>query len=201
MDLIIIDDHQIVRDGLKAMLLGYPEYSVKSEAASAAEAIQKLKSIEVDLAFVDLRLPDLNGALLIKELLSVQPSLKCILLTAEPNALDLERAKMAGALGFLTKNIDAEEYIRALSAVSRGERYVSQEFSNYMLDENHQLSIRELEVLQLIADGLPYKQIAGELGISARTVETHKNNCLSKLGVGTPIEMVRKALILGLIKG
>ena len=201
MDLLIIDDHQIVRDGLKAMLLGYPEYSVKSEAASAAEAIQKLKSIEVDLAFVDLRLPDLNGALLIKELLSVQPSLKCILLTAEPNALDLERAKMAGALGFLTKNIDAEEYIRALSAVSRGERYVSQEFSNYMLDENHQLSIRELEVLQLIADGLPYKQIAGELEISARTVETHKNNCLSKLGVGTPIEMVKKALILGLIKG
>lgn len=201
MDLLIIDDHQIVRNGLKAMLLGYPEYNVKSEAASAAEAIEKLKLITVDLAFVDLRLPDLNGALLIKELLSVQPSLKCILLTAEPNALDLERAKMAGALGFLTKNIDAEEYIRALSAVANGKRYVSQEFSNYMLDENHQLSIRELEVLQLIANGLPYKQIAGELEISARTVETHKNNCLSKLGVGTPIEMVKKALKLGLIKG
>ena len=108
-NIFIVDDHRIVRDGLKAILIGHPNYKVIGEAASGNEAIGKLKNIQADIIFVDLRLPDINGAVLIKELMTIQSSFKCILLTAEPNALDLERAKLAGALGFLPKDIDTEE--------------------------------------------------------------------------------------------
>lgn len=198
--IFIIDDHKIVRDGLRAILLGYPEYQIIGEASSGQEAKSKLVNISPEFIFVDLRLPDINGALLIRELLQINQKFKCILLTAEPNALDLERAKIAGALGFLTKEIEVDEYIRALKSVSIGKKYISQTFSHLLVEDNYQLSIRELEVLQFIADGLPYKQIADKLEISPRTVETHKNNILTKLDVATPIEMVKKALKLGLIK-
>lgn len=196
----IIDDHKIVRDGLKAMLLGYPEYSILGEAATGAEALEKLKTNSPDIVFVDLRLPDCNGAALIADILKVAPKARCILLTGEPNALDLQRAISTGARGFLTKEIDTEEYIRALNAVSGGGKYITQSFSHLLLDEKTMLTSREMEVLTLFAEGLPYKQIAGKLEISPRTVETHKNNILEKLAVDTPIEMVRKAIKLGLIK-
>lgn len=197
----IVDDHKIVRDGLKAILMGYPQYEFAGEAATAEEAKRKLSQNQIDFVFVDLRLPDMNGALLIADLLAFNQDLKCILLTAEPNTLDLQRAKQAGAMGFLTKEIDGEEYIKALDTIINGKKYVSQTFSHLLVDNNHELSFRELEVLQAIADGLPYKQVADRLNISARTVEAHKNNILSKLEVATPIEMVRKAVKLGLIKG
>ncbi|MEQ8926729.1 MAG: response regulator transcription factor [Fulvivirga sp.] len=197
----IIDDHKIVRDGLKAILLGYPEYELVGEAASAEEAKQKIQNLKPDIVFVDLRLPDANGALLIQELIRLKPQSKFMLLTAEPNALDLQRAQQAGASGFLGKDINSDEYTRAMAAVIAGKKYISQSFSHLLVEDAHDISVRELEVLQLLADGLPYKQIADKLSISPRTVETHKNNLLKKLDVGTPIELVKKALKTGLIKG
>jgi DNA-binding NarL/FixJ family response regulator len=198
----IIDDHKIVRDGIKAILLGFPEFSVVGEATSGTEAKEKLKQLELpSIAFVDLRLPDCNGSVLIKDLMAIKNDLRCILLTAEPNALDLKRAQHAGAYGFLGKDIESDEYIRALSTVASGKRYISQSFSNLLIEDNADLSIRELEVLQLISEGLPYKQIADRLSISPRTVESHKNNLLKKLDVTTPIELVKQALKIGLIKG
>ncbi|QSE97431.1 response regulator [Fulvivirga lutea] len=199
--IFIIDDHKIVRDGLKAILLGYPEYEVAGEAASGEEAKRKIENLNPDIVFVDLRLPDANGALLIQELIRLKPQSKFILLTAEPNALDLQRAQHAGASGFLGKDINSDEYIRAMAAVMAGKKYISQSFSHLLVEDASDLSIRELEILQLLADGLPYKQIADKLSISPRTVETHKNNLLKKLDVGTPIELVKKALKTGLIKG
>lgn len=198
--LFIIDDHQIARDGLKAILLGYSEYQVMGEAASGAEALQKLGTIQPEIIFVDLRLPDINGAELIEEIGKITPQSKCILLTAEPNTRDLQLAMGAGALGFLTKEIDSNEYIKALQFVTAGKKYIAQSFSHLLLDAPSNLSDREIEVVQLIAEGLPYKQIADQMGISARTVESHKNNILGKLNVGSPVEMVRKAIKLGLIK-
>jgi DNA-binding NarL/FixJ family response regulator len=198
----IIDDHRIIRDGIKAILLGFPEFSVVGEATSGTEAKEKLKQLELpSIAFVDLRLPDCNGSVLIKDLMAIENDLRCILLTAEPNALDLKRAQQAGAYGFLGKDIESDEYIRALRAVASGKKYISQSFSNLLIADNADLSIRELEVLQLISEGLPYKQIADRLSISPRTVEAHKNNLLKKLGVTTPIELVKQALKSGLIKG
>lgn len=198
--IFIIDDHKIVRDGLKASLLPFKGYQIIGEAASAEESRTKLSGRQVDLIFVDIRLPDVNGAVFIKELKQLQPDAKYILLTAEPNKLDMDRAMQAGASGFLTKDIDSSEYAHAIRTVLEGGKYISQAFSHLLINAPAHLSERELEVLQHFADGLPYKQIADKLDISTRTVETHKINILKKLEVETPIEMVRKAIKLGLIK-
>jgi DNA-binding NarL/FixJ family response regulator len=196
----IVDDHKIVRDGLKAALLGYPEFKVVGEASTGELALKELPIKKPDVVFVDLRLPDVNGAMLIGDIMKLLPEAKCLLLTAEPNVTDLERAKLSGAMGFLTKDIDTDEYVLAIRKVLRGEKHSSATFSHIFLNSPADLTNRELEVLQLFADGLAYKQIADKLDISARTVETHKINILKKLGVDTPIEMVRKAIKLGLIK-
>lgn len=195
----LIDDHKIVRDGLKATLIGAPQYKVVGEAASGEEALQQITNQQVDIAFVDLKMPDYNGAVLIRELRTKCPELKCILLTAEPNAADLQRAMHAGAQGFLTKEIDSEEYFVALDKVVNGQRYISSQFSDILVNTNIDFSERELEVLQLFSNGLSYKQIADKLDISARTVESHKNNLLKKMEVTTVIEMVRYGIREGLI--
>jgi DNA-binding NarL/FixJ family response regulator len=198
--LYIIDDHKIVREGLKAMLLGEPELRMIGEASSAQVALRELPEKKPDIVFVDLRLPDANGAMLIGEIQKVLPQTRCILLTAEPNATDLERADLMGARAFLTKDIDTHEYLLSIRKVLKGEKHISAAFSHILVNNPAGLTFRELEVLQLFANGLAYKQIADELDISARTVETHKINILRKLGVDTPVEMVRAAIRLGLIK-
>ena len=198
-NLFLIDDHKIVRDGLKATLIGAPQYKVVGEASSGKKALETIGDQPVDIAFVDLKMPDYNGALLIRDLRKKLPDLKCVLLTAEPNAADLQRAMHAGALGFLTKEIDSREYFDALDKVVKGQKYISSQFSDILVNVNIDFTERELEVLQLFADGLSYKQIADKLNISSRTVESHKNNLLKKMDVTTVIEMVRYGIREGLV--
>lgn len=198
-NLFLIDDHKIVRDGLKATFIGAPQYKVVGEASSGKEALETIGNQPVDVAFVDLKMPDYNGALLIRDLREKLPDLKCILLTAEPNAADLQRAMHAGALGFLTKEIDSHEYFDALKKVTKGQKYISTQFTDILVNTHIDFTERELEVLQLFSDGLSYKQIADKLGISTRTVESHKNNLLKKMDVSTVIEMVRYGIREGLI--
>lgn len=195
----ILDDHKIVRDGLKAILLARPEFMVIGEAGSCQDASRLLPSVKPDIVFVDLRLPDGNGAQFILNICALLPEAKCILLTAEPNAADLQKAREAGAAGFLTKDIDQEEYFKALEKVCRGEKYISAVFSQLLVEESSPLSDRELEVLRLFAEGLSYKETAAQLGISPRTVETHKNHLMEKMQVKSIVELVRKAIREGII--
>jgi len=198
--LFLIDDHKVVRDGLKTMILGVPQYKIAGEAESGAEALEKLSTQPVDVVFVDLKLPDANGASLIADIKNMNPGLKCILLTAEPNVSDLRRAQKAGAEGFLTKDIRQEEYLHALKEVVQGRKYISSTFSSLLINNPKELSERELQVLQHFADGLTYKEIAAALDISPRTVEAHKLNLLKKLNANTVIGMLREAIRQGLIR-
>jgi DNA-binding NarL/FixJ family response regulator len=197
--IFIIDDHKIVRDGLKAMLLGASEYQVVGEAASESETLELLSKSRPDIVFVDLKLPDCNGSELIEKMLKLAPNIKCILLSAEPNASDLQRAKKSGALGFLTKEIGTSEYFDALNTVTKGETYISSSIKHLMEEKIISLTDREIEVLKEFAAGLSYKEIAAKLFISPRTVEAHKINLLNKMETKTIVEMVRKAIRLGLI--
>ncbi len=199
--ILIIDDHKIVRDGLKAMLLGNDQYEVVGEASSCEQGLLLAEQLLPKIIFIDLKLPDGNGADLAKKLLSNSPSSRCVLLTAEPNARDLQEAKSCGVLGFLSKEIDTDEYLKALSEVAQGKIYIAQVVHHYFAEQIPNLTDREVQVLEGFANGFSYKEIGGQLGISPRTVEAHKLNLLAKLGEKTIIEMVRKSTRLGILKG
>lgn len=193
--LFLIDDHKVVRDGVKAMLLARMDIQVVGEASSGREALVSIADYQPDLVFVDLKLPDANGAELIGELKRLVPNAVFGLLTAEPGAADLERAKINGALAFLTKDMDTSEYLKAIDHLLLGKIYISSAFSAVMMESTDaSYTPREMEVLQGFADGLSYKEIGARLGMSARTVETHKNSLLKKMEVKSIVEMVRKAI-------
>ncbi|MEP0365483.1 MAG: response regulator transcription factor [Cyclobacteriaceae bacterium] len=198
--LFLIDDHKIVRDGLKAMLLGKPNIQVIGEAASGLEALEKLKNLNPDLILTDLKLPDANGSELLIELMKICPSAKFAILTADPNATDLARAQKAGALAFLTKDMDTTEYFLAIDKMLAGQRYISTAFSDILVNDTVDYTPREKEVLRGFSDGLSYKEIGAKLDISPRTVETHKNHLLEKMGVKSIVEMVRRAIRDGLVE-
>ena len=195
----LIDDHKVVRDGIKAMLLAKPEFQVVGEASSAQEARQSIESCNPDIVFVDLKLPDGNGALLINEL-STKIKADYLLLTSDPNGVDLERAKAAGAMGFLTKDMDTNEYFQALTEITNGRKYISSAFSNTLLNDVLNYTPREIEVLRGFSDGLTYKEIGAQLDMSPRTVETHKNNLMKKMEAKSIVEMVRIAIKQGVIQ-
>lgn len=198
--LFIVDDHKIVRDGFKAILIGRPKIKVCGEAASIKEANEKLASLKPDLLFVDLKLPDGNGSAFLVDYLDANPDVKAALLTAEPNKVDLRRAEEAGVLAFLTKDIDQEEYYRAIDKMIEGKKHISAAFAEIMINESATITAREKDVLQGFADGLTYKEIGARLEISPRTVETHKNSLLEKFDAKSIVEMVRIAIREGHLK-
>lgn len=195
----LIDDHKVVRDGIRAMLISRPEYHVIGEAGSAAEARQSIEYSRPEIVMVDLKLPDANGAMLIKELAGIVPA-KYVLLTSDPNAVDMERARASGAVGFLTKDMDAPAYLHALDEVNKGRRYISAAFSNTLINSALEYTPREIEVLRGFADGLTYKEIGSLLDMSPRTVETHKNNLMKKMEAKSIVEMVRIAIKQGIVQ-
>lgn len=197
--LFLVDDHKVVRDGIKAMLLARPDIEVVGEAANDLEAKKRIGLLQPDLCFVDLKLPDGNGAELIAELKSISPPTKFALLTADPNPTDLKKARENGALGFLTKDMETDDYFRALDALIVGKRYISSVFSDIMINSNLAFTPREIDVLRGFADGLTYKEIGARLDVSPRTVETHKNNLLDKMQVKSIVEMVRLAIREGIV--
>ncbi|UXX80830.1 response regulator transcription factor [Reichenbachiella carrageenanivorans] len=197
--LFLIDDHKVVRDGVKAIMLAKPNIKIIGEAASGAEALSTIKEKNPDLVFVDLKLPDDNGSKLISQLMALCPNAKFALLTAEPNPTDLQRAQDAGALAFLTKDMETTEYLLAIDKMTAGKRYISAAFTDLMINTNLNYTPREVEVLKGFSDGLSYKEIGAKLDISPRTVETHKLRIMEKMKVKTVVEMVRQAIREGLI--
>lgn len=198
--LFLIDDHKVVRDGVKAIMLGKPNVRVVGEASSGAVALSTIQEKNPDLVFVDLKLPDANGSELIAELMTQCPTAKYALLTADPNPTDLLRAQEAGALAFLTKDMDTTEYLLAIDKMIEGKRYISAAFTDLMINANMNYTPREVEVLKGFADGLSYKEIGAKLDISPRTVETHKTSLMSKMKVKSIVEMVRQAIREGLVE-
>ncbi|MDW3209060.1 MAG: response regulator transcription factor [Reichenbachiella sp.] len=197
--LFIIDDHKIVRDGLKAMMLGRVDVQVIGEAGSAAQALQELSQLTPDLVFVDLKLPDASGAELIAKIKTLHPDSRCALLTADPNTVALKQAQQGGALALLTKDMQSSEYMLALDKMLEGKKYASAAFAELLMDEGLHYTPRELEVLKGFSDGLSYKEIGAKLEMSPRTVETHKTRLMEKMGVKSIVEMVRRAIRDGLI--
>jgi DNA-binding NarL/FixJ family response regulator len=209
--IIIVDDHQIIRDGIRSLLAGIEDIDIIAEAGSAEECIQKLRFHQADLALIDISLPGISGLKLTEQLSVSHPSLKILILSMHLNEEYISGAIKSGALGYLAKNTTRDELISAIHIVADGNKYLGKVVSEVitsgfvrrlqMQDQvaNEFLSKRELEILKLTAEGFGNKEISEKLFISIRTVESHKNHIMQKLGLKSAVDMARYAIKNGLI--
>jgi len=208
--LLIADDHEIVRKGLRVLLETSTEVEVVGEAANGKEALSKAAQYRPDLILLDLVMPGKDGLEVIKEIKNNFPSVKILVLTSYSEEEKLAQALKEGALGYLLKDSSPEELLEAIKEVSQGKTHLSPELAFRVvrlmtgkttpLSNSEFLTKRELEVLNLLAQGLSDREIAQRLFISPRTVGTHVSNILTKLGVKNRTQAVLLAQEKGLVK-
>ena len=209
----MVDDHELIRDGIRAMLMGHPRIKVTGDVHSAKSCLEKIKNISPDLVLMDIRMGGgMSGIEATKIIQQEHPRIRVLMLTANTDAHHLREAIKAGAMGFLPKNTGEKELIRAIETVGRGEPFygekiapvvyqtLSQHIQNPTKAHQEALSSREIEIIRLFADGLSYKEVAAELSISPSTVESHRKNIQKKLGTKNLVELVRYAIRKGIIE-
>jgi DNA-binding NarL/FixJ family response regulator len=204
--IMIVDDHPLVRTGFRQLLESEPDLSVCCEAASIAQAVQQIMRTIPDLAIVDLSLPDGNGLELIKRIHARHRDVLILVSSMHDEDLFAERALRAGAKGYINKEEAGDQVIVAVRTVLAGNIYLSSYMSARHAQEQRgntghlhqspvqQLSDRELEVFELIGHGLATGDIASKLHLSVKTIETHRANIKSKLGLSSAGELTRSAV-------
>jgi len=192
----IVDDHPMVVEGIRSMLLQLPMVEVAGHAMNAASCLGYFVSNTADLVLLDINLPDQNGNEVCKILLGKRPELKIIALTNFDQITYLQNMKDAGAQGYLLKNSSIDEIEKAMEAVLSGKEYwLGRDSVKESIHEHNQLLLtrREIEVLKLIAEGLTNHEIADKLFVSASTVDSHRKNLMAKLHVKNTAALVRTA--------
>ncbi|MDE2094853.1 MAG: response regulator transcription factor [Burkholderiales bacterium] len=198
--LVIVDDHSLVRDGLRARLSVVAGLQVIGEAASGAEALRLADADPPDLMLVDVGMRGMNGIELATALRERHPKVRVLMLSMYDNREYVLSAVRAGARGYVLKESPTEEILAAISAVCAGGNYFSAQVSNLVMQPGAavpQLTAREHEVLLLLAHGQSNKVVAKRLDISVRTVETHRLSLRRKLGVDSASELLKIALANG----
>jgi len=213
--IILVDDHKIVRDGIKALLSEEADIIITGEAASGDECIQLVEKSMPDVILMDINLPDTTGIELTKKLIEMYSECSIIILSMHMGSEFITNSIEAGAKGYLPKTTSQDELINAIKTVCQGNEYYNNEVSEILLqtyinktknaskgkeEHNVQLTKREQEILILFARGLSNKEIATELFISVRTVESHKNNIMQKLDVKSTVDLVKYAIKQKLIE-
>jgi len=201
--LMLVDDHQLVRDGLRARLGDVPEISIVGEAGNAQDALKLAESLRPNLILVDVRLPDLSGIELTARLVDLVPDTRVMILSMYDNREYVLNAVRAGACGYVLKDAPSGEIIAAIKAVAAGGSYFSSAVATALLgagDTSALLTDREREVLILLAQGDNNKAIAIKLDVSVRTIEAHRLNLRRKLNIDTPAGITKYAIEQGWIK-
>lgn len=212
-NIMIVDDHQIIIDGLKALFNSVKNISVVAEANNGKDAIAILEKTPVDIILMDIEMPVLNGYDAATIITSKYPELKIIALTTYDEKFIVQKMITAGALGYILKNIDKDVLIKAINTVIKGETFFSSEIpiilSSHTSEEtilpqtqssyNSLLSPREIEILKYIANGLSNIEISQKLFISSKTVDTHRTNIMKKLNIHNVVGLVKYAIKSGLI--
>lgn len=200
---IIVDDHKMFRSGLRFLLSNIPNITVIGEASNGKEFLEMAENETIDIALMDINMPEMNGIEATRIAMEKYPDLKVIVLSMHGEEEYYDQMLEAGVKGFLLKNSDADELIAAIEAVLAGKSYFSQELLVNILDQKRlqklrtdavKLSTRELEVLKLICDGYSNAEIAEQLFISHRTVDRHRANLLSKTGCKNSTSLVMYAV-------
>lgn len=205
--ILLVDDHKIVRDGLKNIIEKNKTLRIVSEANDGREAIKLCEKLKPEIVIMDVAMSGLNGVEATKQILQINPNIKVIALSMHSEKQFVLGMFKAGAYGYLLKDSSSEELITAILAVARNEKYVSQKISNVLIenigtghDDQHtnQLSTREREVLQLIAEGNSSKEIGELLFLSSKTVDVHRKNIMQKLDLFTLQDLTKYAVKNGI---
>jgi DNA-binding NarL/FixJ family response regulator len=210
--LVIADDHELIRAGLRSMLAGQRGLELVGEAANGREALALCRRLQPDLALIDVRMPELDGLATCQAIKQECPSTSVILITIHENPEYLLQALKAGAAGYVLKDLSQRELITAVQGVLRGESMLNKELVARLLQrlarETHSqeelsaepLSPREREVLYLLAQGQTNREIAEHLTVSVSTVKIHVEHILAKLGVSDRTQAAVRAIELGLLQ-
>jgi len=201
--LMLVDDHQLVRDGLRARLGDVPEICIVGEAGNAQDALKLAASLRPNLILVDVRLPDMSGIELTSRLVEVAPDTRVMILSMYDNREYVLSAVRAGACGYILKDAPSGEIIAAIKAVMAGGSYFSAAVATAIIGTSNTpalLTDREREVLILLAQGAINKNIALKLDVSVRTIEAHRLSLRRKLNIDTPAGLTRYAIEQGWIR-
>lgn len=205
--ILIVDDHDLVREGIRARLALADNIEVCGEAANGTEAISRTKSLNPDVVFLDISMPDMTGLEAAKRIIAETPDIKVLFLTMHDNPEYVREALRIGAKGFLLKDVSREEMMAAVEAVYHGGLYLSAKIAGALSGaaqpvgeepDPYSLTRREREVLRRIADGATNKDIADQLDISVRTVESHRFAIRTKTNANSAGDLYRIADELGL---
>lgn len=202
--LLIVDDHKIIRDGVKLMLAKVTEINIVGEVDSGVEALKFLDNNgAVDVMIIDISMPNMNGIELTKNIMDKFPNIKILALTMHAEDNYIQSMLQAGALGYILKESGQDELITAIITVSEGKKYFSNDVSvtmiNSLMDRDKKLPIndlseREMEVLKLIAMGKTNKEAGEILFVSPRTIETHRRGVMEKLELNNIVELIQYAI-------
>lgn len=199
--IMVVDDHHIVRQGLVALIGTLPDIKVIAEAADGVQAVELYRKHRPDITLMDLRLPNLNGVDAITQIRREFPEARIIVLTTFDGDEDIYRALQAGAKGYLLKGMNADELTDAIRIVHAGKSRIPAVVAERLAERmgGPSLTGRELDVLKCIVGGRSNKEIASDLYISEATVKTHINSILSKLGVSDRTQAATTALQRGIV--
>ena len=208
--ILLVDDHALVRAGIRALIEGKPGMHVIAETGDGHEALRIIGELHPDLVLLDITLPTINGFEVLEHITKQHPQTRVIILTVHEGTEYAMRALRAGAAGYLPKSAATIELEDAISAVTQGGTYLSHEISQKTLFEYAQartpqdllasLTARQREILKLIAEGQSTKEIGSNLNISVKTVESHRAKLAEKLGIHDVAGLVRFAIRIGLIQ-
>lgn len=211
---ILADDHTVVRQGLRALLQAEEDVEVVGESDNGRQAVQMVRKLMPDVVVMDIAMPLLNGLDATRQIAREMPSTKVLILSSYSDDEYVHQLTEAGATGYLVKQTAANDLLKAIREAKKGNAYFSPSISRRLLDHYREavlngsplrrngdsLTCRESEVLQLITEGRANKQIAGDLGISIKTVEKHRQQLMNKLNIHDVAGLTRYAISKGIIK-
>jgi DNA-binding NarL/FixJ family response regulator len=206
--IVLVDDHSVVRAGVRRLLEQEPLFEVIGEAESGEKAYQILAELKPDVMVMDLSMPGMGGLESIRRILMRYEKAKILVLSMHEDLSFANQALKLGAKGYLTKNTLADDLVKSIETVTQGDVFLSDEIAKKMAmqsisgnqDPVHELSAREFEIFRLLAEGFDIEAIATTLNISSKTVSNYQTMIKQKLNINTPIELIRYAIKVGIIK-
>jgi DNA-binding NarL/FixJ family response regulator len=206
--IVLVDDHAVVRAGVRRLLEQEPLFEVIGEAESGEKAYQIFGELKPDVMVMDLSMPGMGGLESIRRILMRYEKAKILVLSMHEDLSFANQTLKLGAKGYLTKNTLADDLVKSIETVTQGDVFLSDEIAKKMAmqsisgnqDPVHELSAREFEIFRLLAEGLDIDAIASTLNISSKTVSNYQTMIKQKLNINTPIELIRYAIKVGVIK-